>query len=161
MKLEQVREAESQLLLQTYERNPILFVRGEGVHLIDENGERYLDLLSGIGVNALGYAHPRLTKVIREQAGLIFDSGEPTCRGGDFGSALHQPVRRDDRRGLGPTGNAQRLTRACRQFDVQNSGCRAIPREDGARRELRRLLVVDRLSRDAVGRGIIRRVQKQ
>ena len=34
-----------------------LFVAGEDVHLIDENGDRYLDLLSGIGVNALGYQH--------------------------------------------------------------------------------------------------------
>jgi acetylornithine aminotransferase/acetylornithine/N-succinyldiaminopimelate aminotransferase len=54
-KLDQIRAAESKLLLQTYERNPILFVRGEGVHLVDEGGVKYLDLLSGIGVNALGY----------------------------------------------------------------------------------------------------------
>jgi hypothetical protein len=53
-KLEQIQAAEARLLLSTYDRNPILFVRGEGVHIIDEQGERYLDLLSGIGVNALG-----------------------------------------------------------------------------------------------------------
>ena len=46
------------LLLSTYDRNPLLFVGGEGVHIIDENGTKYLDLLSGIGVNALGYANP-------------------------------------------------------------------------------------------------------
>ena len=44
-KLDQIRAAEERLLLQTYERNPILFVGGEGVHLIDENGTKYLDLL--------------------------------------------------------------------------------------------------------------------
>lgn len=67
-KLEQIRAAEARLLLQTYERNPILFVRGEGVHLIDENGERYLDLLSGIGVNALGYGHPAIEQTIANQS---------------------------------------------------------------------------------------------
>jgi acetylornithine/N-succinyldiaminopimelate aminotransferase len=67
-KLEQIRAAEARLLLQTYERNPILFLRGEGVHLIDENGERYLDLLSGIGVNALGYGHPAIEQTIANQS---------------------------------------------------------------------------------------------
>jgi acetylornithine aminotransferase/acetylornithine/N-succinyldiaminopimelate aminotransferase len=42
-------------------------VRGEGVHIIDEQGERYLDLLSGIGVNALGYAHPAIEEAIAQQ----------------------------------------------------------------------------------------------
>ena len=68
MKLDEIRAAEAKLLLGTYERNPLLFVGGEGVHLIDENGERYLDLLSGIGVNALGYAHPAIEKAIAEQS---------------------------------------------------------------------------------------------
>ena len=67
-KLDQIRAAESQLLLQTYERNPILFVRGEGVHLIDEGGTKYLDLLSGIGVNALGYGHPAIERAIVNQS---------------------------------------------------------------------------------------------
>jgi len=67
-KLDQIRAAEARLLLSTYERNPILFVRGEGVHLIDENGERYLDLLSGIGVNALGYGHPVIEQTIAKQS---------------------------------------------------------------------------------------------
>ncbi len=67
-KLEQIRAAESKLLLQTYERNPILFVRGEGVHLIDESGAKYLDLLSGIGVNALGYAYPAIERAIVNQS---------------------------------------------------------------------------------------------
>ncbi len=68
MKLEQVQAAESRLLLPTYERNPILMVGGEGVHLIDEHGNRYLDLLSGIGVNALGYGHPAIEDAIVAQS---------------------------------------------------------------------------------------------
>jgi len=67
-KLDQIRAAEARLLLQTYDRNPILFVRGEGVQLVDENGERYLDLLSGIGVNALGYGHPAIERAIINQS---------------------------------------------------------------------------------------------
>lgn len=67
-KLEQIRAIEAKVLLPTYERNPILFVGGEGVHLIDEQGNRYLDLLSGIGVNALGYAHPAIEKAIAKQS---------------------------------------------------------------------------------------------
>jgi acetylornithine aminotransferase/acetylornithine/N-succinyldiaminopimelate aminotransferase len=68
MKLDSIQAAESKLLLQTYERNPILFTGGEGVYVIDEKGERYLDLLSGIGVNALGYSHPAIVKAIEEQS---------------------------------------------------------------------------------------------
>jgi acetylornithine/N-succinyldiaminopimelate aminotransferase len=68
MKLESIQAAEARLLLPTYERNPILFVEGEGVFLIDENGERYLDLLSGIGVNALGYGHTAVTETIAQQS---------------------------------------------------------------------------------------------
>lgn len=68
MLLDEIKAAEARLLLGTYDRNPILFVRGEGVYLIDENGDRYLDLLSGIGVNALGYAHPAIESAIAEQS---------------------------------------------------------------------------------------------
>src|ERR1035437_9253655 len=67
-RLEQIQAAEAHLLLSTYDRNPILFVRGEGVFLIDEQGERYLDLLSGIGVNALGYSHPAIVEAIAKQS---------------------------------------------------------------------------------------------
>ena len=67
-KLDQIRAAEARLLLPTYDRNPILFVGGEGVHIIDEQGERYLDLLSGIGVNALGYGHPVIEEAIARQS---------------------------------------------------------------------------------------------
>src|SRR6202453_925071 len=67
MKLEAIQAAETKLLLPTYERNPILFVDGSGMYLIDDSGERYLDLLSGIGVNALGYGHPAVTNAIERQ----------------------------------------------------------------------------------------------
>jgi len=68
MKLDSIEAAEAKLLLQTYERNPLLFVTGEGVFLEDEKGDRYLDLLSGIGVNALGYGHPVIEQAIAEQS---------------------------------------------------------------------------------------------
>jgi acetylornithine/N-succinyldiaminopimelate aminotransferase len=68
MKLKSIQAAEAKLLLPTYERNPILFVDGEGMYLVDENGERYLDLLSGIGVNALGYGHPAVNEAIVRQS---------------------------------------------------------------------------------------------
>ena len=66
--LETIQAAEKKLLLQTYERNPILFTGGHGVYLTDENGHDYLDLLSGIGVAALGYNHPAITAAIAEQS---------------------------------------------------------------------------------------------
>jgi acetylornithine/N-succinyldiaminopimelate aminotransferase len=75
MKLASIQAAESKLLLQTYERNPYLFVSGQGVYLRDENGHDYLDLLSGIGVSALGYGHPAIAEAIaRQSARLIHTS---------------------------------------------------------------------------------------
>ena len=68
MKLATTRAAEATLLLPTYERNPLLFVAGKGVHLTDEAGHEYLDLLSGIGVNALGYGHPVIEDAIAVQS---------------------------------------------------------------------------------------------
>jgi acetylornithine/N-succinyldiaminopimelate aminotransferase len=68
MKLEAIQAAEAKLLLPTYERNPILFVDGAGMYLIDDGGARYLDLLSGIGVNALGYGHPAVVETISRQS---------------------------------------------------------------------------------------------
>jgi acetylornithine aminotransferase/acetylornithine/N-succinyldiaminopimelate aminotransferase len=65
--LAELQAAESKLLLQTYERYPMMFVSGDGVHLRDEHGNDYLDLLSGIGVCALGYNHPAITRAVTEQ----------------------------------------------------------------------------------------------
>ncbi|MGC1462197.1 MAG: aspartate aminotransferase family protein [Terracidiphilus sp.] len=67
-KLDQIRAAESRLLLSTYDRSPVLFTGGEGVYITDEQGVKYLDLLSGIGVNALGYNHPVIVNAIAEQS---------------------------------------------------------------------------------------------
>jgi acetylornithine/N-succinyldiaminopimelate aminotransferase len=66
-----VVELEKQYLLQNYGRYPLVLHRGKGCYVYDTAGKRYLDLIAGIGVNALGHAHPRLTKVIREQAALM------------------------------------------------------------------------------------------
>ena len=68
MKLDELKAAEAKLLLPTYERNPLLVTGGEGVYLHMEGGARYLDLLSGIGVNALGYGHPVIEGALREGA---------------------------------------------------------------------------------------------
>jgi acetylornithine/N-succinyldiaminopimelate aminotransferase len=69
--LEQVSKLENKLLLSTYERYPVLLRRGRGVYVYDDRSRRYLDMLSGIGVNALGYAHPAITKTIARQAKLL------------------------------------------------------------------------------------------
>ena len=71
MNLASVMRSESELLLPTYERNPVMFTRGRGVYLTDSTGKRYLDFLSGIGVNALGYAHPAIQKVLARQSAKL------------------------------------------------------------------------------------------
>ncbi|CAA0093900.1 acetylornithine transaminase [Zhongshania aliphaticivorans] len=58
-------------LMNTYGRLPVTFTRGEGVRLFDTEGKRYLDSISGIGVNALGHAHPAVTEAIQTQAGQL------------------------------------------------------------------------------------------
>jgi len=66
MNLEQVAELEQRVLIPTYERLPLLAVRGEGCYLYDDRGRRYLDFLGGIAVNALGYGHPEMLAVLRD-----------------------------------------------------------------------------------------------
>jgi acetylornithine/N-succinyldiaminopimelate aminotransferase len=68
---EQIAERERQFLLQTYNRYPLVLTRGKGVYLYDIAEKRYLDFVSGLGVNALGHAHPRIVKAIREQAAKL------------------------------------------------------------------------------------------
>jgi acetylornithine/N-succinyldiaminopimelate aminotransferase len=68
---EQIAELERRYLLGTYNRYPVVFTRGKGVFLYDIDDRRYLDFVSGLGVNALGHAHPRIVKTIREQAGKL------------------------------------------------------------------------------------------
>jgi acetylornithine/N-succinyldiaminopimelate aminotransferase len=68
---EQIAELERRYLLGTYNRYPVAFTRGKGVFLYDLEDRRYLDFVSGLGVNALGHAHPRIVKTIREQAAKL------------------------------------------------------------------------------------------
>jgi acetylornithine/N-succinyldiaminopimelate aminotransferase len=56
-------------LMNTYRRPPVVFTRGRGCYLFDAKGRKYLDFLGGIAVNALGYSHPQLVRVIRREAG--------------------------------------------------------------------------------------------
>lgn len=71
MSLASVMRSEQKLLLPTYDRQKVLFTRGRGVYLWDSKGKRYLDFLSGIGVNALGHAHPAIQRVLKQQAGKL------------------------------------------------------------------------------------------
>jgi acetylornithine/N-succinyldiaminopimelate aminotransferase len=69
--LEEIQAREARHVLQTYRRNPVTLVRGQGVRLYDSDGREYLDLLSGIGVASLGHAHPGLARAIADQAQLL------------------------------------------------------------------------------------------
>jgi len=66
-----IRSLENEYVLQNYARYPLVLHKGKGCYVYDLDGKRYLDLIAGIGVNALGYAHPRIVKAIRDQAGLL------------------------------------------------------------------------------------------
>src|SRR5712664_4965019 len=66
--VDEVQAREAKHVLQTYRRQPVTFVRGQGVRLYDTEGREYFDLLSGIGVAALGHAHPGLARAIADQA---------------------------------------------------------------------------------------------
>lgn len=65
---QEIMEREKKYVLQNYGRYPLALDRGKGCFVYDFEGKKYLDLLSGIGVNALGHAHPRILKVLKEQA---------------------------------------------------------------------------------------------
>jgi acetylornithine/N-succinyldiaminopimelate aminotransferase len=65
-----IRVAEESLV-GTYARPEILFVRGEGSYLFDADGNRYLDFVTGIAVNALGHCHPKVVEAIRGQASQL------------------------------------------------------------------------------------------
>ncbi len=67
MHLEHVKELEKKYLLGAYARYEVLVDRGTGAYLIDKANKRYLDLLAGIGVNSLGYNHPKVKQVLRKQ----------------------------------------------------------------------------------------------
>jgi len=58
-------------LMPVYPRSPVRPVRGEGVYLFGENGERYLDFAAGIAVNLLGHGHPYFTRKLQEQVATL------------------------------------------------------------------------------------------
>jgi acetylornithine/succinyldiaminopimelate/putrescine aminotransferase len=66
-----ILERDAEYLLPVYARYPVVMERGEGVFLFDSSGNRYLDLMAGLGVNALGHAHPRMIAAMADQAAKI------------------------------------------------------------------------------------------
>ena len=72
--LANTKRLEDQYIMTTYARQPVLFVRGHGSTLVASDGKSYLDFISGIGVNVLGYDHPRIRRVMSEQASLMHTS---------------------------------------------------------------------------------------
>src|SRR3712207_1017981 len=68
---DEVIALEREYVLQNYARYPIVLVKGKGPYVWDTDGKKYLDFIAGIGVNALGHAHPRLMRVIRDQASRL------------------------------------------------------------------------------------------
>ena len=75
MTLAELQELERDALMATYARNPVEFVRGEGTRLWDDDGNEYLDFLTGISVAQLGHCHPRVVEALREQAGRLMHVG--------------------------------------------------------------------------------------
>ena len=74
-----------QYVMNTYNRLPDVFVRGQGVELWDAHGKRYLDFLAGLAVNGLGHCHPAVVNAIREQVGILMHTSnlyytEPQAR---------------------------------------------------------------------------------
>src|SRR6202012_3236775 len=66
-----ILERDGDHLLPVYARYPVVMERGEGVYLYDSTGNRFLDLMGGLGVNALGHAHPRMVAAAADQAAKL------------------------------------------------------------------------------------------
>ena len=66
-----------QFLLSNYTRYPLTLESGQGCHVFDPEGNRYLDMIAGIGVNAFGYAHPRLTAVLQQPGRALHTHLQP------------------------------------------------------------------------------------
>lgn len=71
MNFEELKSIDENNVMNTYNRLPVGFVKGQGVWLWDTEGKKYLDLVSGIGVNILGHSHPRVTEAVCRQAGTL------------------------------------------------------------------------------------------
>ncbi len=65
------QQLDQEHIIQTFARKPVEFVRGEGMKLYDDEGNEYLDFLSGIGVVAVGHSHPKVVAAIQEQAAKL------------------------------------------------------------------------------------------
>ncbi len=72
-------ERDREWLLPVYARFPIVMERGEGVYLFDTSGNRYLDMMAGLGVNALGHAHPRMVRATADQARMLVHLSPQYC----------------------------------------------------------------------------------
>jgi acetylornithine/N-succinyldiaminopimelate aminotransferase len=70
-----LQELEREAVMGTYARHPVEFARGEGTRLWDDEGNEYLDFLTGISVAQLGHCHPRVVEAVREQAGRLMHVG--------------------------------------------------------------------------------------
>ena len=75
MALAALQELEREAVMATYARNPVEFVRGEGTRLWDDEGNEYLDFLTGISVAQLGHCHPLVVEAVCEQAGRLMHVG--------------------------------------------------------------------------------------
>ena len=71
MTFEELREKDSQYVIQSYGRNPIAIDRGQGATLYGVDGREYIDFASGIGVLSVGTAHPKWSAAVAEQAGRL------------------------------------------------------------------------------------------
>ena len=67
LSLAELQELERRYAIATYARQPVQFVRAEGVRMWDEEGHEYLDFLAGISVLNVGHCHPRIVEAVREQ----------------------------------------------------------------------------------------------
>ena len=70
----EIVERERAAIMQTYGRQPVHFVRGEGAHLFDAAGRRYVDCMAGISMINVGHCHPAVVEAIREQAGTLINT---------------------------------------------------------------------------------------
>jgi predicted acetylornithine/succinylornithine family transaminase len=85
MTVAELQRIEGEAMIDSYARQPVQFVRGEGSRLWDDEGNEYLDFLCGIGVTSLGHCHPEVVAAVRKQAGVLMHASnlfysEPAMR---------------------------------------------------------------------------------
>jgi hypothetical protein len=153
-----VHALEARHVLQTYRRNAITFVRGQGVRLYDSEGREYLDLLSGIGVASLGHAHPGLASAIADQAQTLIHTSNLFFHPlqGRLAERLGAPVRAAARILLQQRRGSGRGLPEVRTALLVHPG-RAAPRDRRARRIVSRPDVWSTV--DHVGRTLSRPVR--